>query len=282
MIKQLSLVRFHPLFWVMAGAAVFTGFFYDILLLFLIIFLHELGHAFAALHFSWRIKKIELLPFGGMMETEEHGNRPIIEEVIVAIAGPFVHLPLIALSFLLLPASFWHVSDHTLFIYYNLTLLCFNMLPVWPLDGGKLLFCWYTSRLPYYWAQKKMWWTSCFILSGLTIILFLCYPLHLQAWCLLLFFIVIHYTEWRQQPYSFFRFLMEKATMDDQASSKAFINKQMSWHNRPVDAAKYIGKNKVTSFFIIENGQTLPESYILEAIVKKRRGLVTFIDLLSE
>ncbi|MFD2625434.1 M50 family metallopeptidase [Salibacterium salarium] len=281
MIKQLSMIRFHPLFWVMAGAAVFTGFFYDIMLLFLIIFLHELGHAFAAIHFKWRIKKIELLPFGGMMETEEHGNRPIFEEIIVAAAGPAVHVPLIGLSFLLLHTPFWTTADHTMFIYYNITLLCFNILPVWPLDGGKLMFCLYMSVLPYYWAQKKMWWTSCLVLGGLTVLLFFYYPLHLQGWLLLLFFIIIHYTEWKQQPYSFFRFLMGKQTLDHRHHTR-FTDKKISWHARPVDAAKYIGKNKVTSFFIIENGQTLPESYILEAIVKKRRGLIKFIDLLSE
>lgn len=262
----------------------FTGFFYDLLLLFLIILLHELGHAAAALRFKWRIRKIELLPFGGVMETSENGNRPIREEALVAIAGPLVHLPLIALSFLLLQTPFWHPDDHGLFLHYNLTLFCFNLLPVWPLDGGKLLFCWFTSRFPYHQAQKITWKMSCLLLVSFATLFLWTFPYHIQAWILLLFFIIVHYTELKQQPYHFFRFLLER-TNDRKTFKKQIdpiVTKKISWHNRPIDAAKTIRKNKRSTFYIMENGQTLPESYILEAITMNRMGMVKIIDLLSD
>ncbi|WP_051302094.1 site-2 protease family protein [Salibacterium aidingense] len=279
MIKQLRLLHIHPLFWVMAGTAVFTGFFYEIMLLFLIILLHELGHAAAALHYQWRVKQIALLPFGGMMETEEHGNRPVREEVMVTIAGPLVHLPLIALSFLMLDTSFWNHADHSLFLHYNITIFCFNLLPVWPLDGGKLLFCLLSARLPFYKAQKRMWFISCTVLITAVAGLCLYLPFHVQAWLIVLFFIVLHYTEWKQHPYSFFRFLMNKTANPLQPAP--YLKKSISWHNRPVDAAKWIGRHGTTSFFIIENGQTLPESYILETITEKRLGMKPLKELLS-
>ncbi|MFB4162907.1 M50 family metallopeptidase [Alteribacillus sp. JSM 102045] len=279
MINQFRIFRFHPLFWILAAAAVFTGFFYDLLLLFLIVFLHELGHAAAALHYKWRIKKIELLPFGGVMETAEHGNRPIHEEAIVAAAGPLVHLPLIGLSFLLLQTPFWHLSDHALFLHYNLTLFFFNLLPVWPLDGGKLLFCWFTSRFPYHQAQKLMWKTSCILLCSAAALFLWFFPFHIQAWLLLIFFTAVHYTEWKQQPYSFFRFLLERTKNENTPPT---VTEKISWHQRPLDAAKTICKNERCHFYILENGQTLPESYILEAITMKRMGMVKIKDLLSD
>ncbi|SDI69800.1 M50 family metallopeptidase [Alteribacillus bidgolensis] len=279
MINQFKLIRFHPLFWLVAATAVFTGFFYELLLLFLIVFLHELGHAAVALHYNWRIKKIELLPFGGVMETAEHGNRPVREEAMVAAAGPIVHLPLIAISFLLLKTPYWHEADHALFLHYNLTLFCFNLLPVWPLDGGKLLFCWFTSRFPYYQAQKRMWKTSCLLLCSIAALFLWSFPLHLQAWVLLIFFITVHYTEWKQQPYSFFRFLLERTNENSGYSS---VIEKISWHERPMDAAKTICKKEKCQFYILENGQTLPESYILEAITMKRMGMVKIRDLLLE
>ncbi|WP_091274521.1 M50 family metallopeptidase [Alteribacillus persepolensis] len=279
MINQLKLVRCHPLFWLMTAAAVFTGFFYEWLLLVCIVFLHELSHAQAALFYKWRIKKLELLPFGGVMETAEHGNRPVHEEAIVAAAGPFVHLPLIICSYLLLETPFWHTADHSLFLQYNLTILLFNLLPVWPLDGGKLLFCWLSFRYPYYQAQKRGWMISlCILLIGAAIF-FWFFPLHIQAWILLVFFIVVHYTEWKQRPYGFFRFLLERANTNTHTSQVA---QEISWHLRPIDAAKMIRKNQASRFYITENGQTLSESYILEAITKNKTGFRKLRDLFIE
>ncbi|WP_240374732.1 M50 family metallopeptidase [Bacillus piscicola] len=279
--KQRSVVHIHPLLWVTAGIAVFTGFFYDLLLLFLIVLLHELGHAAAALHFKWRIKKIELLPFGGVLETPEYGRRPLREEVIVAAAGPLVHLPLMLLSYLLLAASVWKQADHQLFMHYNLTLLCFNLLPVWPLDGGKILYCWFCSRVPYYFAQKIMWITSCLFLCGLMFLTLFLFPAHLQAWIIMLFFIVAHYTEWKQQPYSFFQFLLERTQQKHKKNMEPVL-KIISMYERPLDVAKQIHKNKRAAFYIKENRQTLPESYILDTIINKRAGLVPLNDLLKK
>ncbi|MGY4689424.1 M50 family metallopeptidase [Salibacterium sp. K-3] len=279
MIKQLRLLHIHPLLWVMAGTAVLTGFFYDILLLFIIILLHELGHAAAALHYGWRIRRISLLPFGGMMETDEYGTRPLREEAVTAASGPLVHLPLALFSYLLLPASFWGPDDHALFMHYNISLFCFNLLPIHPLDGGRLVFCMYASRIPFYQAQKKTMITSAAVLAICASLAALYIPLHIQAWLITLFFVMLHVKEWKQRPYRFYRFLIKKTTESFSGSPRD--TKQISWQRRPVDAAKCIHRHGAASFFIVENGQTIPESFILETITKKRMGMETLKDILN-
>ena len=52
-----------------------------------------------ASYYSWRIPRIMLLPFGGMAEVDEHGNRPLKEEAFVILAGPIQHLWLFLLPF---------------------------------------------------------------------------------------------------------------------------------------------------------------------------------------
>ncbi len=79
-------------FWVVALIAIMTAQFQTLLLLFWIVLWHELGHVVAAHMFSWRVKRILLLPFGGVAEMDEHGNRPFHEELIVTLAGPFQHI----------------------------------------------------------------------------------------------------------------------------------------------------------------------------------------------
>ena len=84
----LTKIRIHPLTWVMFALSVLTARFTELLLMFLVVLCHELGHAFAAQLFGWRIKSVTLLPFGGELDTDEHGNRPWKEELIVLAAGP--------------------------------------------------------------------------------------------------------------------------------------------------------------------------------------------------
>lgn len=57
-----------------------------------IVLFHELGHYMMAVSFGWRIKNITLWVFGGVMDTDEHGNRPLYEEALVSIAGPLQHV----------------------------------------------------------------------------------------------------------------------------------------------------------------------------------------------
>ncbi len=90
--KWLSLlfkVHVHPFLWIIMGLGLMTGHIKALLCLLLVVSVHELGHAALAVFFSWRIKRIFLLPFGGTVEVEEHGNRPLKEEFAVILARRF-------------------------------------------------------------------------------------------------------------------------------------------------------------------------------------------------
>ena len=80
--------------------AILTAHFIELSIFLFIVFIHELGHALAASFFSWRIKRISLLPFGGVAEMDEHGNRPLKEEAIVTLAGPLQHVWMMGLAFI--------------------------------------------------------------------------------------------------------------------------------------------------------------------------------------
>lgn len=191
------------------GIAIITGHFRTLFILFSIVLIHELGHYAMARFFRWRIHRIVLLPFGGIVEVEEHGNKPIIEEFFVVIAGPLQHVWLMLAGYICLHFSLWSPSFYTTFFAMNLMILVFNLLPIWPLDGGKLLFLLLAILTPYKRAHLL---TLSF--STLFLVLFMCgsiifYQLHLNLLVILLFLFVAIYTEWRHHPYIFFRFLLE-------------------------------------------------------------------------
>ncbi|RKL65900.1 protease [Salipaludibacillus neizhouensis] len=210
MIDFIRKITIHPVLWVILGIGGMTGLFKEILMILIIVFIHELGHSLVALRFGWRIRKITLLPFGGMAEMDEYGNRPAKEEILVTIAGPIQHIWLIGISYLLVTTPVWSEGDHRLFLFHNLTILAFNLLPVLPLDGGKLIFTLTSMFLPFQKSYDRSFGLSVFLLINLTCISLLILPFHLNLIVIICFIWVQHYLEWRQRHYHFLRFILER------------------------------------------------------------------------
>lgn len=120
-----------------------------LLVLFGIVLLHELGHALTARRFGIQTRDIILLPIGGLARLERMPRDPV-QELIVAIAGPMVNIVLggllfgvaIQISGGVLPAIYYHLGGPTFLgklILVNAILAGFNLLPAFPMDGGRVL-----------------------------------------------------------------------------------------------------------------------------------------------
>ena len=119
-----------------------------ILLLFLCVLLHEFGHAFAARAFGIRTPDITLLPIGGVARLERMPSSPW-QELVIALAGPAVNV-VIALVLAVLIGRIPDLQDLiglqktgagllvNLF-FVNALLIAFNMIPAFPMDGGRVL-----------------------------------------------------------------------------------------------------------------------------------------------
>ncbi|MGG1247578.1 stage IV sporulation intramembrane metalloprotease SpoIVFB [Bacillus spizizenii] len=203
-------IHVHPFLWIIAALGLLTGHIKALLCLLLIVLVHELGHAALAVFFSWRIKRVFLLPFGGTVEVEEHGNRPLKEEFAVIIAGPLQHIWLQLAAWVLAEFSVIHQHTFELFTFYNLSILFVNLLPIWPLDGGKLLFLLFSKQLPFQKAHRLNLKTSlCFCMLLGCWVLFVI-PLQISAWVLFVFLAVSLFEEYRQRHYIHVRFLLER------------------------------------------------------------------------
>ncbi|MFT8321338.1 MAG: M50 family metallopeptidase [Bacillus sp. (in: firmicutes)] len=200
----------HPLLWVVIAIGVMTAHFYELCLLLFIIMIHELGHGVAASFFSWRIKRIALLPFGGVAEMDEHGNRPLKEEAIVIMAGPVQHIWMYGLAYFLYINGFLSASLYEAFWQYNSMILLFNLLPIWPLDGGKFIFLCLSLKKSFPVAHKLSLFFSLigvFLFMGMVINWI---PTNINAWIIICFLAFSLYFEWKQSKYVFMRFLLER------------------------------------------------------------------------
>lgn len=209
-IQIIGKVRIHPLFWCTFIIAILTARFLEILLLFTIVCIHELGHIIVAHYYKWRITKIQLLPFGGVAEVDEHGNKPLKEEVMVLIAGPIQHIWMIGLVQLLHHLGYIDTELYSFLFWNNLSLLSFNLLPIWPLDGGKLLFSGFSVKYPFKKGHLYMMQTSIACLSIFIVVTIFMSPTNITMWCMIVFLAISMYIEWKQRNYIFVRFLLNR------------------------------------------------------------------------
>jgi len=111
--------------------------------LFVCIVLHELGHAMVAKHYHLPISQITLFIFGGIAEIKKEPQSPKVE-FLMAIAGPLVSVALAILMYLITSTGVkqgWSplVTSITGYLaYVNAALVVFNMIPAFPLDGGRV------------------------------------------------------------------------------------------------------------------------------------------------
>lgn len=110
---------------------------------------HEAAHAAAATVLGFRVREIELLPFGGVARIDGLTEAGAACEIIMAAAGPLASLVLAAVLYY--AGSYYPVWAGQLDFYLktNLTLALFNLLPALPLDGGRILRALLSVRVDY-------------------------------------------------------------------------------------------------------------------------------------
>ncbi|MDB9720458.1 site-2 protease family protein [Winogradskyella sp.] len=124
------------------------------LAVFLCVVLHELGHALVAKHFHIKTEKITLLPIGGMASFEKLPDSPK-QELFIVIAGPLVNAVIAILLYFILPVQDliqlnftetlevlmrYNLQSFLFFLFIvNVGLVLFNLIPAFPMDGGRML-----------------------------------------------------------------------------------------------------------------------------------------------
>jgi Zn-dependent protease len=129
-----------------------------LLAFFTCVVLHELGHSFTAMHFGVGVRRILLMPIGGMAEFDSIPREPG-REFLITVAGPAVNFAIAVVLWLIVglpdgwPLQLDFPADATGFaqvlVHWNLVMGFFNLIPVFPMDGGRLLRATLATRLPY-------------------------------------------------------------------------------------------------------------------------------------
>ncbi|CAH0119122.1 MULTISPECIES: M50 family metallopeptidase [unclassified Paenibacillus] len=202
----------HPLFIMVMLASIFTGHFIEMITLFAIVLVHELGHAAAARSFGWEVKEIKLLPFGGVAVMDESGRGSAWEEIAIAIAGPLQNALMIIVGWAAFRLGWWDAEWTSYFIKANAVIALFNLLPVLPLDGGRIVHSLFSLWFPYHrtmiWSFRLSVAFSGLIVGYAVLPLFRHGEIELNLLVIGLFLLYSNWYDYRNIPYRFVRFMV--------------------------------------------------------------------------
>lgn len=180
---------------------------------------HELGHIIVALLLKYRIERVIILPIGSYtIFNAKINNKPIIE-LLVTLAGPLFQMIL-----------FFFIRQD-IYFKYNLYLLMFNLIPIYPLDGYKLLKLFLYDIIPFKYANELSLYISIFLL----IVLIILRPTSIIIYTIFIVYIIKIIKEYKMNIFIFNKFLLERYLYHIKFKKRKYIkgdNKEKMYKNK--------------------------------------------------
>lgn len=202
-----NLFNIHPATYFLILSFLFTGLIKNIILIYIIVIFHELGHITVAKIFHYQALKVDIYPMGGITKFDKKINSNLRHELLIAIAGVLFQIILFLIFYVLKNTNLISLNTYSLFLNYNKTILLFNMIPIIPLDGYIFLRSIWELIFPY----KKAFYIS-LIISVLSIIFFITFNelFSLNNYLIISFLIYKIIIEIKNFKYTNLRFQMER------------------------------------------------------------------------
>lgn len=137
-------IRISPLFIIFSFLIVFFDYFSLYCTYITILLIHEFAHYFMARNKGYVSQSIGIMPYGLVLYDKNYYSKK--DEVLIALAGPLTNI-LLAIIFIALwwyiPQSYYYTYD---FVFANMILGVYNLIPIYPLDGGRVLLALCTNN----------------------------------------------------------------------------------------------------------------------------------------
>lgn len=207
--------KIHPIYYLVALIMIINGMFKDYVYVTILILIHEIGHVVTALKYNWKIKKVVILPFGGITIFNDFINKSLKEEFLILIMGPIFQIIFYLILYCL------NITT-PLITNYHYLLLLFNMLPIIPLDGSKLLNIILNKIISF--KKSHILTIHISILTIIFLLLILIKEKNLVFIFILLFLIIKVIKEIKEHKYIFNKFLFERYNYNLKFNKIKYIN----------------------------------------------------------
>ena len=205
-----------------AIVAILSASFVPFFIISFLIIIHELGHFLIAKFLKIDVVKIYLYPLGGIAKFNMKQNVSLVKELLILIMGPLFQI----MAYLFLRTFLSHYQEMITIYHYGI--LLFNLLPIFPLDGGKLVNIFLTSLFSF----KISYYLSIIISYLLVVVIFFLNINNLNlnfllVVCFLLFKIT---SEYKKINYYYQKFLLERYLNDYNFKKTKLINNGLNFY----------------------------------------------------
>lgn len=227
--KLWSKFKIHPLTIFILLVGYLSGLGKYMFWVFSIVLIHEAGHICIMNLLKRKVASVEILPFGGLTKVDAFISEAILEDMLIAVGGIFFQT---ILGFILIILYKYGYLDNETFRFvnvYNITILTFNLIPIAPLDGSKIVKLISEVFIPY-----RFTFIFSFCLSVIALIMIVLYDLDLFlnnifVFAFLMFMII---EEVQSCKYMFNRFLLER------------LHYEFSYPIKNISSHRYMYKNR--------------------------------------
>lgn len=201
-----NILKIHNLTYLVIFSVFICGYFNYFLIISFILLIHDLGHILIIKLLKYNIFKIIILPFGSNIETNIDSNINSLHLFLISIAGIIMQFFLYPIFYLLNQFLFINDLSYEIFLLYNQLIIIFNLLPIFPLDGSKILLSGIENIFNYKCSLKII------NLTSILFIIILLYKMPLNINLLLIIGYLLSKTiiNYQNHPYIYHKFLLER------------------------------------------------------------------------
>ena len=183
------------------------GYFKYLLCIFIILLFHDIGHITFLKKLGYKIDKIEILPFGANIETNLCLNSKSFDILIISFAGVLFQIILYFIFIIFLKLNLISINFYNIFLKYNTLLILFNLLPIYPLDGNKVLGSLVECLVSYKLSLEIL---NIISFINVFFLLYINYLLDLDNFAIVIFLMFKVIFNIKNQKYIFNKFLIER------------------------------------------------------------------------
>ena len=244
------MMKFHYTYIIMSIGFILTGYYLNLIVFTSLIIFHELGHYTLAKIQKFNVANITIYPYGGLTKIDDLINKDTNQELLIAISGIIFQL----IFFLLIIFLYRHnaIREYTFNLYqeYNRQLIFFNLLPIHPLDGSKILNLLLSKSLPYHTSNKLT-----IIISIIVIIILLGTNIYNNNYTYIMIVSILLdyiYKYSKNLKHIYNRFLLERYLYKITYPKKKIIKKPKKMYKNNTHIIKITGKyQKEQDFFCL-------------------------------
>ena len=188
-----------------------SGYIREMFIVFIILLIHELGHFFLMKLNKIEVKCITIYPYGGMIQSNMLINTNSLKVLIISFGGILSQIFLWFIFFLLFKLDLISSYYYKIFFQYNLYIMLFNLIPIYPLDGFKIL----NSFFELIFSFKKSLFISFIInLSCLIVFIIYLYLFRINNYIIVLFLLLSLLKFIKEFKYTINKFYIERIIYD--------------------------------------------------------------------